>query len=118
MKKKQFMSKLAALTMAAAMGLTMVPTTALSVMAETTTTAAEDNTASKKDDVVNAIQSKIKTITVDDDTAGTKKASDLTIADTETGLKDAAGAIKALDSDNASLEVSLDGVASYDCELF
>ena len=117
MKKKQFMSKLAALTMAAAMGLTMVPTTALSVMAETTTTAAEDNTASKKDDVVNAIQSKIKTITVADDTAGTNKASGLTIADTETGLKDAADAIKALDSDNASLEVSLDGVASYDTDM-
>jgi len=45
MKKKQFMSKLAALTMAAAMGLTAVPATALNVMASTTVTSDTEDAA-------------------------------------------------------------------------
>ena len=49
MKKKQFMSKLAALTMAAAMGLTAVPATALNVMAATAAPVSGSATQKEKD---------------------------------------------------------------------
>ena len=47
MKKKQFMSKLAALTMAAAMGITALPATA--VFAQTTSTEASDTKLASSD---------------------------------------------------------------------
>ena len=77
MKKKQFMSKLAALTMAAAMGLTAVPATALNVMASTavTSTTKDDEAAAFPPtatvegwlDTLTATQAsdKLKTITTD-----------------------------------------------------
>ena len=77
MKKKQFMSKLAALTMAAAMGLTAVPATALNVMADSATedllgATIDDTTSSSKEVTVSvttqgsmseAEKTEIKTIT-------------------------------------------------------
>ena len=77
MKKKQFMSKLAALTMAAAMGLTAVPATALNVMADSATedllgATISDVSSSSKEVTVSvttqgsmsdAEKSEIKTIT-------------------------------------------------------
>ena len=102
MKKKQFMSKLAALTMAAAMGLTAVPATALNVMAATAT-AADANTAAKRDDAAKAIQSVLKDIDIADDDAGTAKVSTLnSMSDTETGLDQVTGAVKALDGGDGS----------------
>ena len=102
MKKKQFMSKLAALTMAAAMGLTAVPATALNVMAATAT-AADANSAAKKDDAAKAIQSVLKDIDIADDAAGTAKAATLnSMNDTETGLDQVTGAVKALDGGDGS----------------
>ena len=117
MKKKQFMSKLAALTMAAAMGLTAVPATALNVMAATAT-AAVANTAEKKDDAAKAIQSVLKDIVLKDDTAGSTKASSLTMNDADTGLKDVDAAVKKLDSTAAAaLKASSATYSSTDNQL-
>ena len=112
MKKKQFMSKLAALTMAAAMGLTMVPTTALNVMAATAT-AADGNSATKKAEVATAIQGAIKDIVLVDDAAGNAKASSLSVSDSDTGLNDVATAINKIDG-AGSATVTVKSSPTYD----
>ena len=112
MKKKQFMSKLAALTMAAAMGLTMVPTTALNVMAATAT-AADGNSATKKAEVATAIQGAIKDIVLVDDAAGSDKATSLSTSDSDTGLKDVATAINKIDG-AGSATVAVKSSPTYD----
>ena len=93
------------------MGLTMVPTTALGVMAATAT-AADDNSATKKDEVATAIQGAIKDIILADDAAGTDKAKRLTIADADTGLKDVQTAIRKIEGAE-SATVSLDASPAY-----
>jgi hypothetical protein len=117
MKKKQFMSKLAALTMAAAMGLTAVPATALNVMAATATAAAT-NTTAKKDDAAKAIQSVLKDIVLKDDTEGDNKATSLSINDAVTGLDKVDAAVKNLDSAAvAALKASSPSYSNTDNQL-
>ncbi len=72
MKKKQFMSKLAALTMVAAMGLTTVPATALNVMADSA--VAEDLVGAQISDVT----STSKEVTVSVTTQGSMSDAEQT----------------------------------------
>jgi len=120
MKKKQFMSKLAALTMAAAMGLTAVPATATSVLAATAVSAAPSPT----DDQTTAagkIAKVVKDITIETDDDGTALANAIagddgdakTEALEETGLDKVEAAIKTLDGgDSSSAKVTFES-ATY-----
>ena len=101
MKKKQFMSKLAALTMAAAMGLTAVPATALNVMAATAAPVSGSATQKEKD-MAAAIQAALNDITIANDAAGTALGSGVdssTLATLESaGLDKVADAVKGKDA--------------------
>ena len=101
MKKKQFMSKLAALTMAAAMGLTAVPATALNVMAATAAPVSGSATQKEKD-MAAAIQAALKDITIANDAAGTALESGVDSSTPATlesaGLDKVADAVKGKDT--------------------
>ena len=110
MKKKQFMSKLAALTMVAAMGLTTVPATALNVMADSA--VAEDLVGAKITDVTSTSKEVTVSVTTqgnmsNDEQAEIKKItqtvhnsnfqSEGQVIDTNSKVKtDAADAVKGL----------------------
>ena len=118
MKKKQFMSKLAALTMAAAMGLTAVPATALNVMAATAAPVSGSATQKEKD-MAAAIQTVLKDITIANDAAGSALKSGIdsnTPATLESaGLDKVAEAVKDKDGSASSATVSF-GSTTYDAE--
>ena len=101
MNMKQFMSKLAALTMAAAMGLTAVPATALNVMAATAAPVSGSATQKEKD-MAAAIQAALKDITIANDAAGTALESGVDSSTPATlesaGLDKVADAVKGKDT--------------------
>jgi len=102
MKKKQFMSKLAALTMAAAMGLTTIPATAMNVLAATAVSASGDSANADQKKLASAIQAKLSDITIASDNDGTALISGIDSSTEatlkEVGLDQVSTAVTALDS--------------------
>ena len=111
MKKKQFMSKLAALTMAAAMGVTALPVSVFAASAVPVTTP-DDNDAKA---MAAAIKEALPTITVADDADGESKASGLVIGDidVDSAVTTAAHGVDA----GASVAIKPGSTATYNDSL-
>ena len=106
MKKKQFMSKLAALTMAAAMGVTALPITAMNVLAATAESSSGDSATADAKTAAKTMQGVLTDITIASDNDGTALATAITSSDAtkkadalkQTGLDKVQDAIKSLDA--------------------
>ena len=109
MKKKQFMSKLAALTMAAAMGLTAVPATALNVMASTTVNSDTEDAAAAAFPTTTQVKGWLDALTANETSADltdiTKEQVSSTVA---TGISDAGISVDSVEEDTTNKQDASD----------